>query len=265
MIIEQNDTIDFSKIDSIRRARGYRLYTQQGKRLLDFYQWNGRALLGHRPESLMTRVKNAFSQGVWVSINSRYHSRCLKLAQSITSDYPYAALFASEADFIQKHLPGDAVVDPLYADDSSDAKAVCWRPDMPRPDSDYLLPVLPAAADGLPVLVLSKTTIAGTLASAPIVQWVHEGIKLFKHVLAGGRGTSLPIMDASVFEAPMWERKGRYFIIKPENYTKLWQFFYERGFLLPPAANEPMIAPAEYSKGEATAFKKACRDWEAEW
>jgi len=59
-----------SLLPVIRRARGYRLYGQDGRRYLDLWQGGGRALLGHRPARVTTVLKNVISTGLVTDLPS---------------------------------------------------------------------------------------------------------------------------------------------------------------------------------------------------
>ncbi len=48
----------------LRRARGYRLYTRSGQRLLDLYQDDGRAFLGHDPKGVSRAMKAEMDRGL---------------------------------------------------------------------------------------------------------------------------------------------------------------------------------------------------------
>ena len=49
----------------VLRVRGWRLYTGNG-RLVDLWQYGGRAILGHNPPGLLRIVKNSAERGLYV-------------------------------------------------------------------------------------------------------------------------------------------------------------------------------------------------------
>lgn len=63
-----NDYFSMQSVPLIRRARGYFLYTPDGRRFLDFYQDNGRAVLGHRSSGMQQVIKSTVSKGCWLLI-----------------------------------------------------------------------------------------------------------------------------------------------------------------------------------------------------
>ncbi len=67
----------------IRRARGFYLYDYAGRRYLDFYQNGGRALLGHRPAVLSSRLKNLLSSGLLAELPSIHGPRLERALRSL--------------------------------------------------------------------------------------------------------------------------------------------------------------------------------------
>ena len=67
----------------IRRAREFYLYDYRGRRYLDFWQNGGRAILGHRPNRLNTRLKNALSSGLLAELPSVYGARLARVVRQL--------------------------------------------------------------------------------------------------------------------------------------------------------------------------------------
>ncbi|MDR3145398.1 MAG: hypothetical protein LBU21_03905, partial [Treponema sp.] len=61
----------------IRRARDFRLYTEDGKRLVDLWQDGGRALLGHTPPALFREIKNTAARGLAAPLPGFHEARLL--------------------------------------------------------------------------------------------------------------------------------------------------------------------------------------------
>lgn len=55
----------YNMFGNVRRARGYYLYTDKKKRILDMYLLGGRAILGHRPKGVLTRYKRELSKALF--------------------------------------------------------------------------------------------------------------------------------------------------------------------------------------------------------
>ena len=63
------------RIGPVRRARGYRLYTGGGRRILDLYQDGGRAILGHGGGGIVTAFKSGLERGPNSPLPSVYTGR----------------------------------------------------------------------------------------------------------------------------------------------------------------------------------------------
>src|SRR6056297_3731235 len=74
-------------IPPVRRARGYYLYSYEGKRILDFYQNKGAAVLGHRPKNLSLHIKNLISKGLWADYPSVESARLLKKLHEVFPNF----------------------------------------------------------------------------------------------------------------------------------------------------------------------------------
>ena len=159
----------------IRRARGYRLYDMQGKRILDLYR-DG-ALLGHRGASAVTAMKAGLSEGLAASLPSAWEGRlCAALARMFPG-YPSVRIFSSRARALAAlslRSPWDpALADADAAGDPAAPNprgtgvpvrpegrtaapnprntAALWRPFLPAPaGARVLLPVLPLTMCGAP-------------------------------------------------------------------------------------------------------------------
>jgi len=55
----------YNEAGNVRRARGYYLYTDKKKRILDMYLSGGRAILGHRPKGVLARYKRELSKALF--------------------------------------------------------------------------------------------------------------------------------------------------------------------------------------------------------
>jgi hypothetical protein len=62
----------------IRRARDFRLYTEDGRRLVDLWQYGGAALLGHTPPGLLRALKNTAGRGLFAPLPGRLEERFFK-------------------------------------------------------------------------------------------------------------------------------------------------------------------------------------------
>jgi len=129
-----NDFSLLRLLPTVTRARDFRLYTKAG-RLVDLWQNNGAAVLGHTPPSLLKELKNTASRGLFAPfphfLETRYHKALSRIFPNRTF-----LLFAAPP-------PG---LETLIADGT----AALWRPftDPAAPlkvpeDIPVLIPVVP--------------------------------------------------------------------------------------------------------------------------
>jgi hypothetical protein len=236
-------------VPAILRARGYRLYTKDGRRLVDLWLNGGAAVLGHTPANMLRDLKNVSSRGLFSPLPHFTEGRFLKALSRL---FPgcFFRLYAApshrlinfklwrpfndleeEAPIFVPVLPGvqswriqDGVVLPLglFVVGSRDEKLL-----ETLPVSDVLPPVLLAAATRGIHDILAALTRA-------------------KDVLT--------IKSLKVLEKSRWKRRGIYLSLKEEpkgdEWTLLFKKFLEAGFLLPPSPLFPVILPGELSAGE---------------
>ncbi|MDR0400913.1 MAG: hypothetical protein LBH51_08220 [Treponema sp.] len=62
----------------VLRARGFRLYTQGGGRLVDLWQAGGRAVLGHNPAGVLRDLKNYANRGLFAPLPHSLERRLAK-------------------------------------------------------------------------------------------------------------------------------------------------------------------------------------------
>ena len=82
---------------AVKRARDFKLYTYDGRVLLDLYRENGRAFSGHKSGKLVLTLKNAAEQGVFCSYPSVYGGRLQKALRTLFPAFPYSAVFSGES------------------------------------------------------------------------------------------------------------------------------------------------------------------------
>jgi hypothetical protein len=139
-------------LPAIRRARDFRLYTEDGRRLTDLWQYGGHAILGHTPPAVLRELKNAASRGLFAPFPSCYEGRLIKALSRL---FPgrIVRLYAGEtslrlalaragydasAPFRDPAFPASGAVAPPFPPGKS--PPVLWRPFLEDP-----LPTKPAA------------------------------------------------------------------------------------------------------------------------
>jgi len=150
----------FSLVPPIRRARGYRLYTADGRRLVDLWQDGGKALLGHTVPQLLNLLKDTASRGLFAPLP--YPGALQKLERTVERLFPWGKLRlyndmggrrdiwkrAGSRDKIgSSTLPlPENVIDLAYAELPSPGTAnhplgILWRP-YAQDETDASIPLL---------------------------------------------------------------------------------------------------------------------------
>lgn len=249
-----------SLLPVIRRARGYRLYGQDGRRYLDLWQGGGRALLGHRPARVTTVLKNVISTGLVTDLPSVYTGRLERaLGQHLPRHRHFRLAGSLEAalglasQYLGRTVTAAELRDPLSEPPIGNGEMAFWRPFLETPaGAVVLLPVLPFSVAGAPVPVgfaeppppgfplsevLSPMVLAGALRALHDLKRRAAPEWLRPDLLEGARG---------------WRQRGPY--VKAEfpelRYRAVFAAFLAEGVLLNPRCGEPSILPSEASSGE---------------
>ncbi|MBR5914944.1 MAG: hypothetical protein IKZ57_00680, partial [Spirochaetia bacterium] len=85
-----------NKIPEINRARGYFLYTADGKRYLDMALEGGRLIMGHRQKGYGQALKNAIDKGILPGFPSPYTYRLKQAIKALFGPDCNVYLFKSE-------------------------------------------------------------------------------------------------------------------------------------------------------------------------
>jgi len=245
-------------VPTILRARDFRLYTQGGQRLVDLWQNNGAAVLGHTPPSLLRELKNTASRGLYAPFPHFMEGRFLKALSRLFPNRSFR-LYAS----------APASLEPLF----KSGAAALWRPFL-EPGAPFaaaekppvLIPVLPGIQGwrndlplGLCVLALaagyeenSGEFPMGEFLSPVLLAVAARGI--YDLIAAKDRGKPVfPAISKALQKSP-WQRRGIYLSLrdKPdaETWAGLFRRFLDSGFLLPPIPSHPLILPGVLSPGE---------------
>ena len=246
-------------VPEVLRARGWRLYTNKG-RLVDLWQYGGRALLGHNPPGLLRSIKNSAERGLYAP---HPHFTEKQFSKALSALLPGRSFRIYESEAFLCNALRAAGITP-----------VLWRPFL-NPEAEtalfsapVLAPVLPCPYPGAPaVLALHPEKHEETAGSLPPPHLLSPVILsaaarcIYDLLAAPERGkTHFPKLDKAVKKSPAWKQQGIYLTYtgmlnekaenNEEHYTGLFRHFLEAGFLLPPGPEEPVILPGELSPGE---------------
>jgi hypothetical protein len=241
----------------IRRSRGYRLYAQDGRRFLDFWQEGGAGILGSRPGSSIHFIKNDLEAGRGMCLPSNGAERLGKTALRLFPSYGAALCFSSAAE------AHDSMRDAGLAPDS----AADWKPFLPVPESPVLLvrPPLPQAFR--PALILFKDgEAARALTPGMLAGFQHRAAvralcdaRREESEGVGRRQKGWALFEASGGLAD-FRREGPYLDpLEPGRYGETFARYLAGGVLLSPDPGVPSIIPGDFTAGELSFPKEARR------
>jgi len=260
---------DFSLLNTVPavlRARGFRLYTQNGKRLIDLWLNGGAAILGHTPPNLLRELKNTASRGLYAPLPHFSQSRFIKSLSKLFPGRTFRLYAAPPPELTALFSKAELI-------NSGNVKL--WRP-FTNPTSPFaveanaplLVPVLPGIQSwrgGLPLgLCIIAAESENHLANLP------AGDILPPLLLAAATRGAYDILASPLRAKPhlprvakvmktdsfnkRWRKQGIYLYPKEkmenEKWAELFGQFLEAGFLLPPNPFQPLILPGELSDGE---------------
>jgi len=253
-------------VPEVLRARGWRLYTKKG-RLVDLWQYGGRALLGHNPPGLLRAIKNNGERGLFSPLPHFAENRLLKALSDLLPGY-FFRLYDNDVFLNQALKTAGFKGQPLlwrpflleaagrcstlrckYAASSlqvnQETQPVLF-PVLPCPIAPAVLAYNPAETGDLseklpPSLLFSPVTL---LAAARCI---------YDLLAVPERGNPrLPKTDQALKKSAVWKRQGIYLFYTSNNYADIFRHFLEGGVLLPPSPEDPAILPGELSPGEDT-------------
>jgi hypothetical protein len=254
----KNDFSLLKQVPAVLRARGFRLYTQGGRRLVDLWLNGGAAVLGHTPPNLLRELKNTASRGLYAPFPHFTEGRLLKALSK---------LFPGRSFRLYAVPPSE------LAELFSSGKAALWLPFI-NPASPFaieenaplLIPVLAGIQlwrDNLPLgLCVAAAESESQLAQLPPGDFLSPVLlaaaaRGVYDILASGERAK-PILPCTLKalqkSTSIWQRRGIYLYPKnipdDKEWAVLFRQFLDAGFLLPPTPFQPVVLPGELSKGE---------------
>ena len=258
IIVNENDFSLLSLVPAVLRARDYRLYTNNGKRMVDLWLNGGSAVLGHTPPSFLKEIKNTASRGLYAPFPHFLEKRYIKALSGIFPGRNFRLYAAPPPELENLILQGKAAIWRPYEQNNNEVLVLVvpgiqgWRavgklwlplglcvlaidPDFEKntklPPGDFLPPVLlAAAARGLYDLIAAEP-----LRSKPNFPKIAKALKKNKG-------------------SEFWQQQGIYLVPRntqtSEEWALLFKQFLEAGFLLPPVPSQPLVLPGILSPGE---------------
>jgi hypothetical protein len=271
-------------VPAISRARGFRLYTPDGRRIVDLWQYGGRAVLGHNPPAVLREMKNTAERGLFAPFPGPHEKRFLKALSALLPCYGFR-LFPGDTA-LRRFLAAsgisaavrDPALSPLAASLSMPAVSqaepspppVLWRPFLDSKSrtapaggaAPFLIPVLPLPWAGAPRVLafdLANAAASAVMADAgdplsPVILAAATRA-VYDLIAALDRGRpAFPKIARVLSQGGFWRLRGIYLSLAAVpgdgDYTALFCRFLDAGYLLPPIPGGPLILPGELSPGE---------------
>jgi hypothetical protein len=254
------------------RARDFRLYTQDGRRLVDLWQHNGAAVLGHTPAGILRTLKNAAQRGLNAPFPHQQERRLYKALSVLLPGRGFRLYRGDGALF--RAFGAEAFPDPALGAAlgaalppvAQPATPLLWRPflDTVLPSDRLLVPVLPHPwPDALCVLALPETVPElppSQLIPPTILAAATRGVYDLVALRAVRGRLDYPHVEQAL-AGSKWRRRGIYLslgnAVDNETYAALFQRFLDQGFLIPPVQTHPLILPGILSPGEEAKLGEA--------
>ena len=250
-------------VPTVLRARGFRLYTQGGRRLVDLWLNGGAAVLGHTPPNMLREIKNTASRGLYAPFPHFTEWRFLKALSQLLVGYSFRLYAAPPPELTGLFDKGAAKL---------------WRPFSEQENPPLFIPVIPGIQLWRDELPLGLCVVAAE--SESYLEQLPPGDILPPVLLAAAARGIYDLLASSMRAKPVlprtfkalqksplgWQRQGIYLTLKEkprdEEWAALFRQFLDAGFLLPPTSSQPVILPGELSPGEdaklATALGASC-------
>jgi hypothetical protein len=268
----------------VLRARDFRLYTRDGRRLIDLWQNGGAAVLGHTPPSLLREIKNTASRGLYAPYPHFTGQRFFKALSHILPGRsfriyavppPGIKVDASVTDVTAHNATASEAISPL--------NAALWRPylDFCLPTAahndnaaqetnapDIVIPVLPGIQGWRSGLPFGQCVCAALSGLEDVVFRNFPPNDMFPPVVTAAATRGIWDLIAAVparaniqwqrinkiIKSSPWQRRGIYLFPHskpaPEVWALLFRRFLDAGFLLPPVPEHPIVLPGILSPGE---------------
>jgi len=275
----------------VRRARGNRLYTADGKRYLDLWLDDGRGILGDRDRYTRTVAANAADKGLTRPYPGLYDKRFQKAVTPVWPGFNTVVSFSSEERALaaatrvlganpilidsavcpsspEALAKPEAAVSNLAQGTAAPGFVAIARPFAAIPETCHLaLPRLPCPRPFAPWCLIARdgTAVAqalsreeGDLVPAQSLVAAARGLSSLEASVSDGYGETL----WSRFDKRMdawFERAGPYLFAKaiPAGYEAFFRAALEGGALLSPHPDAPSVIPPDFDDGELVKLSRS--------
>ncbi|AEJ18628.1 hypothetical protein [Gracilinema caldarium] len=277
------DTRLLNYVEPIRRARGDFLYTYRGNRLVDLWKQGGRAILGHGKSHHLTGLKDTLARGVWMPVP---HPGMRHLEKALQKLFPGKVLriyrglnrtLTVVGNFLAQQITWEDIPDPAYpglrpAWSRFSNRITLWRPwidtvgevsSLRAPHlqdyhQDIIVPLLPLAwPEEVAVLILSDSVAPlfppSELLSPVFAEYAQRAVYDLLQAIEQAPKVMLPKTQQALLNSSIWKGSSVYWYVDASfaqnDYEGLFREGLQKGFLLPPIVEDPLILPWSLSPG----------------
>jgi len=266
----------------IKRVRGYRLYTNNGEKYLDFFQEGGKAILGSKPRGFSLALKNEIEKSNFYNYPSGYFKKIEKGISKLSEGSSLNISYFKTEEEMCRYVSEKEGKKYSLCKDISPAETTglprliyAWFPFCGSSLKQYLenftyvLPVFPFPGDIAPVILLSSNVSAENTENMKNI----ENNYIPSPVVLSGLNNIIYNLIRFSEEEPyiywreytsmfnkIWRAKGPYLIpvYKKEEHELIFKTFLEKKILIQPCYGKMSVLPAEISEGERILFLDTC-------
>ncbi|AEC02406.1 hypothetical protein [Parasphaerochaeta coccoides] len=246
------------------RAREYYLYDRHGVRYLDFYQNNGRAILGHRPMGMQRALKSTISRGLVAEYPSVFQERLEKLIAHVIPSHPFVRVYPDERTLEDalRRMTGETALspaDPAFGSIGKGTLLAYWRPYLGScgEESAILLPILPFPGSFTPKVVCVKDEKLAALAppsglcSPLLLDLLVKAVAVLRKAQE-----KEPLAWEDPFDGAFGKPRGPYVDtgLDEAAYARFRSEVLDVRVVLPPVPSEPVIIPSALNHGDVVAL-----------
>ena len=253
---------------TIKRIRGYRLYTNNSEKYLDFFQEGGKAILGSRPRGFSLALKNEIEKSSFYNYPSGYLKKITKGISTLTQESSVnIAYFKTEEEMCEYVSEKEGKKYSLYKDITPDFSEKSnsiyfWFPFCGSSLKQYLnnftyvLPVLPFPGDIAPIILLSlNNSLENNYVPSPVVLSGLNNI-IYNLIKFLEQEPYVHWREYTSMLNKIWKAKGPYLIpvYKKEVHESIFKAFIKNKIVIQPCYGRMSALPSEISEGERILF-----------
>ncbi|MDA3948299.1 MAG: hypothetical protein PF508_03650 [Spirochaeta sp.] len=248
----------------VRRAREWYLYDQDGTRYLDFWQADGAAFLGHRPDGYARLAKAEIDRGLWTAVPTPWPGRLERALAELSV-------------VVRPQAPPR--LEPVNGRPAATHPGVTrWLPTGTEPDAGVWQLVLPAPGVELPCG--GAYTELSAVHAALLTRAAHNLLTYLSSAAAVDRRVRVAMESAC---PPGYTRRGAWFVPDAPEVAnggnagsagsagdsavqlQRWRDIADRALaariVLPPDPWTPIPVPGEMQRTDQKQWENVCNEW----